>query len=85
MTALDFMNKTEYPFEGYSTLDYFTPEIYEHFEKIMIEFAKYHVKKALESAYGDGSISCGCDSWESCNNRLCEEDIIGAYPLDLIN
>jgi len=69
MTADEFMNQEEYePDSGISFADYHG-DIADSCQVLMIEFAKYHVKKALESSHR--------------NMQLPEEDlefILEAYP-----
>jgi hypothetical protein len=58
---------------------------YEDYYPLLIEFAKLHVTEALKAAsehaeldYGNGRcIECG-------SNKIDEQSILAAYPLDLI-
>ena len=69
MTAEEFMNQEKYePDSGISFSDYHGDIAYST-ESLMVDFAKYHVKKALESSHR--------------NMQLPEEDlefILEAYP-----
>lgn len=51
--------------------------------KIMIDFAKLHVEAALKAA-SEGDLVCYCDSWESCHTDFPSQDVLHAYPLEII-
>lgn len=54
----------------------------EYVSNMMIEFAKYHVQKALKEALE--SIPCLGSSTDIATYEEVEEAVLNAYPLDLI-
>lgn len=56
----------------------------EDFEKSMIEFAKYHVTKALKEASIEADITQELGSSGNWFNCVDKDSVLNAYPLDLI-
>lgn len=79
MTAKEFLEKNCGTFE-----DSITKEVYADYvsPKILIEFAKYHVEKALKEALD--SIPCIGSSSDIATYEEIEDAVLNAYPLTYI-
>jgi hypothetical protein len=73
MTAKEFLDKQE----GYANLKEMYPKLNESIQEVMIDFAKFHVKMALEE------VNFICEN-EIEKDFINEDLIINAYPLHYI-
>lgn len=79
MTAQEFMDQEKYDYDLTTTSAYFYGgDVAEHFEQIMIEFAKYHVIQALREAFVNAK------DYDDSVPSINPESILNAYPLSQI-
>ena len=83
MTAEEFLNKKKYnPDDGISFEDYHGSTV-DTVPSIMVNFAKYHVTKALEEVYKNAKIidHIPTESDDRVYKKISKKSILKGYPL----